>query len=265
MLKKIIFHADDFNLTPGVNRGIIETHQVGIVKSTSVMINLPDLEDSVKLLKKNPDLDVGLHINLTYSFPISSPEDVQSLLDDNGIFWRNPALLIESARIEEIQKEISAQVDLAYKVGLNLTHIDSHHHIHQQDPRVMGIIMAIAKKNHLAMRAVDEKMRAMCRKEGIQTTDNFSGDFYGKENLRRPMLERIIKNLPPGTSEIMCHPGYLDKELSEKSTYDITREAEVELLKDPATTEFLRKENVRIIGFKELKGTEGTEGISPRS
>jgi hypothetical protein len=252
MQKLVIFHSDDFNLTMGVNRGILEAHTVGVVKSTSIMINLPGADESVSLLKKQPSLDAGLHVNLTFGKPVLDAAQVPTLVDDGGIFWRNPNLLLEFADFEEMKEEITAQMELAARMGLHLTHMDSHHHIHQFDSRVHLFMVGLAKRHRLAVRSVDDKMREICRKNGVPTTDNFSADFYGQDNVSLEKLEEIVKLLPSGTTELMCHPGQDDKELCEKSSYDHPRLMEVKTLTSPGTLQLLQKHQVKIIGFVDL-------------
>jgi len=252
MIKRVIFNADDFNLTTGVNNGIIEAHRFGVVKSTSIMINLQGAEDAVRLLKKNPNLDVGLHVNLTFGHPVSSTEEVRSLVDDEGKFWRKPSLLFKSAVTEDLRKEIIAQVELAQKMGLKLTHLDSHHHIHQADKRVSEIFMELALKHHLGIRSINKEFRSVYRKAGIPTPDNFTDDFYDMQNITIESLEQILETMPSGTSEIMCHPGFSDEELADKSSYEKPRQIEISVLTHPRTMQMLQRVNAKIIGYREL-------------
>ena len=109
-MKKIIIHAYDFNLSPGVSNGIIKAFQEGIVKSTSVMANLEGFENSVRLLKQNSGLDAGIHINITVGRPVLNCRDVPTLCTDEGIFQRGVEKLLTSANMSDIQKEAEAQI-----------------------------------------------------------------------------------------------------------------------------------------------------------
>jgi len=250
--KPVIFHADDYNLTPGVSRGIIEAHRRGVVRSTSIMANTPDFKESVELLKECPDLDVGVHINLTFGSPLSGSSEVPSLVDDNGTFWRKPGLLRVMADVEEMRREVELQFQRCLEAGLNLTHLDSHHHVHDMLPRVLTLLIELAKKYKLAVRSLNHDMRDRLQKEGIPTSDNFNGDFYGIENITKDNLKNILDSAPNGFCEIMCHPGYADEELTKKSTYNKAREVELELLTDPEILKILAERDARIIGYREI-------------
>ena len=88
MAAYLIVNADDFNLTEGVSRGILEAHRRGIVTSTTVMVNLPGLEQSRSLARQAPRLGVGLHLNLTFGPPVLPAREVPSLVDDSSRFNR---------------------------------------------------------------------------------------------------------------------------------------------------------------------------------
>ncbi len=92
----LIVNADDFNLTPAVSRGILAAHKNGIVSSTTVMVNLPGLQENAALLDPFPSLGVGLHVNLTLGPALSPRDQVPSLVDANGQFIRDPARLAET-------------------------------------------------------------------------------------------------------------------------------------------------------------------------
>ncbi|MFP4497260.1 MAG: carbohydrate deacetylase [Vulcanimicrobiota bacterium] len=251
--KYAVFHADDFNLTPEVNRGIIEAHLYGVVKSTSVMVNLPGLDEAVELLNKYPRLDVGLHVNLTFGQPVSKKADVPSLMDDAGVFWRRKEFFQEHAALEDIRKEVGRQYELALSKGLKISHIDSHHHLHFFDSRVEQVILELAREDKLAVRALEQQKRHFYQQAGLSTNDHFMDGFYGEENINLFKLRDIVEHLANGTTEIMCHPGYCDDKLRKLSSYNDMRQKELELLKHPITLQFLNENNVKIIGYNEIR------------
>ncbi|MCD4782715.1 MAG: carbohydrate deacetylase [Candidatus Eremiobacteraeota bacterium] len=252
MSKWIIFNADDFGLTPGVSRGIMEAHRLGVVRSTSLMPNLPSFEESVEMLKQCPNLDVGVHVNLTFGTPVSDPSEVRSLLDDSGNFWRKPSLLLESAKIDEMRKEIRLQIEKCVDAGLTLTHLDSHHHLHGCSTEVLDIFIDNACEFKLALRSINREMRQSIRDRGIPTPDFFNDDFYGEENITLERIENIIETMPQGYCEVMCHPGFIDEELSEKSSYNKSRNLEVKILTHPRTMQSLQKKEAKMLGYRDM-------------
>ena len=107
MLKKIIINADDFGISKGTNIAIIKGSKNGIINSTSIMINVLELNDESKDFLYNADIDLGLHLNLTNEYPVSNPKDIDLLVDKNGTFkngFINPSL--SPFRLQIIQKDI---------------------------------------------------------------------------------------------------------------------------------------------------------------
>ena len=86
MTTKAIINADDFGLSPGVNRGIVSGFRDGVLTSTTMLVNLPHFEDAVNLARDNPDLPVGIHLSLLWGRPVSEPHRVPTLIERDGCF-----------------------------------------------------------------------------------------------------------------------------------------------------------------------------------
>jgi chitin disaccharide deacetylase len=130
-MKRLIVNADDFGYTPGVTRGILRAHKNGIVTSTTVMINMPYAEESLRMAREQaPDLGVGLHLNLTAGTPLSAPNLVPDLVDKNGEFLSRETLLPKLSSIDpgQLACEIQAQAQRFVELmGKPPDHLDSHH------------------------------------------------------------------------------------------------------------------------------------------
>jgi chitin disaccharide deacetylase len=252
MVRNLIFNADDFGLSPGVCRGIVHACRYGTVRSTSVMVNLPDVQECLKILEMCPELDIGLHINLTFGTPVSKPADIPSLSGYNGVFSVKPRDFSGKVTSDDLHREINAQVRRAYELGLKFTHLDSHHHIHQVDNRVNEILMETAYEYKIAIRSYDDTMRKSFCEFGISTPDHFISSFFGKDYITYEMLEKLIADLPDGISEIMCHPGYIDQDLMDKSSYTGFREVELELLTNPEVFDMLKNHDVSLVSYRDI-------------
>lgn len=250
-MKRLIFHADDFNLTPGVNQGIVQCFTQGVVRSTSIMINLPGAEASAAQIARLPGLDVGLHVNLTMGRPVLPAERVPSLVDESGAFFRKPSLVTPRMDAAEAAAEIRAQADRAAALGIALSHLDSHHHLHQ-DPRIVEILIALARERGLAMRSYDEAREAV-RSAGIPTPDHIIVEFYGAGTVTLERLLEIVAALPEGTSELCCHPAWPDERLQGISSYARPRADERDILCDVRLVEALTAHGVQIGSFAELR------------
>jgi predicted glycoside hydrolase/deacetylase ChbG (UPF0249 family) len=251
-MKFLIVNADDFNLTPGVRQGIIKAFQEGIVRSTTVMINLPELDLALALLKQNPDLGVGLHGNLTYGKPVLPAAKVLSLLDAEGNFYRKPSLVLEHAAWEEAEAELEAQIRLALSCGIKLSHLDSHHHLHSYPP-FDKIFIKLAQKYHLPLRTINDDLRRLCREAAIPTPDYFTEEFYGAEKVKVENLLTILHSLAAGCTEVCCHPALVDEQLIQISSYSHPREKELEVLTSADLKAALDKQGIKLINYRQLK------------
>src|SRR5262249_49277242 len=132
--RRLIVNADDFGLTRGVSRGILEAGRSGIVTSTTVLVNRAADRGQLEELSAS-GLRVGLHFTLTRGAPVSAPRRVPSLLDDAGQLRRDPVAVAERARPDEARIEIGNQID-AFRslMGRFPTHLDSHHHVGRHEP-----------------------------------------------------------------------------------------------------------------------------------
>ncbi len=156
-MKRLIVNADDFGRSPGINRGILETHLRGIVTSTTVMVNFPDAASGLeRALAEAPRLGIGLHLTLTAGRPVSAPEHVRSLLDDDGRFLHISAWPAQLNRFdpEHLQREVAAQVDRFISLtGRPPDHLDSHHHAAYLHPASLRAALEIAAGYGIPMRA----------------------------------------------------------------------------------------------------------------
>ena len=149
-MKYLIVNADDFGISPGVNRGIIECHNKGILTSTTAMANMPHFEEAIELARNVPKLEVGLHLNLTTGSSVSPMDKIEGLVDAEGNFRYKPfqllrAILLGKVAAKEVYTEIEAQILRFKEMDLPLYHLDGHHHI-QMYPCIMDMVIELAKK-----------------------------------------------------------------------------------------------------------------------
>ena len=151
-MPRLIINADDCNLTPGVTRGILKSHDEGILTSTTVLINLPLEEKTVRELKMRRELGLGIHLNVTLAGPVSRVSRIPSLLKPGGIFCRPPDYQEKPPSVKEIITEYEAQIRLFEKRFQKLPdHLDTHHHLHDH-PLFFGALASVAKKWKLPIR-----------------------------------------------------------------------------------------------------------------
>ena len=210
----LIVNADDFGRSLGVNRGVIEAHAGGIVTSASLMVNWPAAAEAAVYAREHPDLALGLHFDLgewVYREGAWLPAYEVVPTDDSTVV------------MEEAARQLATFRRL---LGRDPTHLDSHQHVHLREP-VRSVLIEIADELAVPLRHHHPRIR-------------YCGDFYGQTGEGQPLPEAISTDalieifaaLPPGVTELACHPG-LDDEL--QSTYRSERAVEVRVFA-PATT-----------------------------
>lgn len=249
---QLIINADDLGLTPGCNAGIIQAMTAGIVTDTTLMINTDYTQAAISLLKEQGISRVGLHLNLTYGLPLIPTAEIPSLVDDHGRFKRGIAETAATMCPQEVERELSAQVEKFLATGLGLTHLDSHHHAHMY-PGVTDVAIGLAQRLGVPLRQTNEDVRQRIKTAGVATTDHFSLDFYG-QGVSIENLQKILQNQCQGVLEIMSHPAVPEGLIYKVSSYNAWREKELAVLTSQTMREFLRENGIRLVSFDALVG-----------
>jgi predicted glycoside hydrolase/deacetylase ChbG (UPF0249 family) len=249
---QLIVTADDFNLSEGVSRGILEAHQHGIVTETSVMVNVGDLSHAAALLAGAPHLAVGLHLNVTRGRPLAPAHVVADLLGDDGQFRGSPQALPAPLPRAAVQAELQAQVGAFVRVfGRLPRHLDTHHHVHQH-PVVLEALLDLAVSLHVPVRSIDASMRAAVMARGLETPAVFLGDAEDEPYWTLERLRSTIPTLSPGVTELMCHPGYFDEAIA-YSRYGRQRDVERQALCAPEVATLIRQQGVQLVTYAALQ------------
>lgn len=227
----LIVNADDFGLTAGVNRGIIEAHERGIVTSASLMVRHQAGADAAHYARTHPKLSIGLHFETgEWRHGAGGWEVVRQIVDTGD--W--------AAVRREFERQLA---EFERLLGQWPTHLDSHQHVHRKEP-ALSILLEAARRLRIPLR-------------GCSSTVRYCGDFYGQTSEGAPFpeglwfsrLERLIEALPPGWTELGCHPGYAD-ELDSK--YLREREEELLILCRAQAREALARNRVHLRSFREI-------------
>ncbi|MEO6909755.1 MAG: ChbG/HpnK family deacetylase [Edaphobacter sp.] len=264
MASRLIINADDFGLTPGINRAIEELHQVKALTSATLMATGPAFDGAVAIAHANPSLGIGCHIVLTDGTPASPPEHIPTLLGPDGKTFRPSlldfvqALLRGAIHEDEIEREALAQIEKLQNAGIEITHLDTHKHTHLF-PAVARPLLRVAHRcsipairnpfepawsSRLAPNALRRRIQfhilsVLGKKSflalpqlthGHVLTTNGTIGVSATGELNAESLHTILHAVPEGTWELVCHPGYNDGALDAittrlRATRDIEREA----------------------------------------
>lgn len=285
-MRRLIVNADDFGLTSGVNRAIIEGNRSGIVTSATLMANAKATDSAIDVAKAQPSLKTGCHVVLIDGVPLAA--NLPSLTENPQRFRTSLkpfALAAVRKRMapDEIQREAEAQIRRIQSCGITLTHLDSHKHTHMF-PHVLRPVLRAAKACGIrAIRNPFEPLRSWpigmvlgapglwLRSAGVMAFQMFAAEFHRalKEEgmvstdgtvgiavtglLNEQKLLRILEALPDGTWELVCHPGYSDSDLQTAGTR-LTKSREIELsaLTSTETKKALVRHQVELISYADL-------------
>jgi len=282
-VRRLIVNADDFGLTAGVNRGIVQSHQSGIVTSTTLMAGSKRFTEAATLSKDLPRLSVGCHVVLVDGEPTADAAQISSLVGPGSpaqfrVSLMNFAAMAASGRLDEsqIEAEITAQIQKLRSAGVAVSHLDSHKHTHMFPVVLRGMLRAAKNCGVRAIRNPFEPLvfakfarwkrqfqlrmmsnfRRNFRREledaGIATPDGCIG-VAATGGLNEKAFRELIERLPEGTWEFVSHPGYNDQELDAVRTrLRESREKELVILTSHASKEVLRREQVELISYREL-------------
>jgi chitin disaccharide deacetylase len=228
----LIVNADDFGQSAGVNRGIIEAHQHGIVTSASLMVRWPGAKEAAEYARGHPDLSLGLHFDLgEWAFRHGG--------------WTQLYQVVEPRDLYAVSDELARQLTMFRRlVGRDPSHLDSHQHVHREQP-VRSLLLIVAEELAIPLREFSSVVR-------------YLGDFYGQSADGYPLPDRVsvdalievLAKLPHGAfTELGCHPGYAD---DLDTMYRDERALEVAVLCDQRLRSAIDAYGVRLCSFRGL-------------
>lgn len=267
-MKLLVVNADDFGFTRDVNEGIVEAHRNGILTATTLMANGKEFDHAVQLAQANPRLDIGCHLVLAGGESVSAPgcalpSDVKALLR-----------AMATRRIN-VYEELRAQVRKIVATGLAVTHLDAHKHTHVL-PQVLAAVARISEEFRIpwirrpfdmplgygspwktrlagrAMRVLGRRFQPVLARHGCRSTDHFAG-FAITGRISIVGLIHLLENLPEGSTELMCHPGYCTGELRSAPTrLKESRAAELAVLTSPEVRAAVTRNQLRLVNYREI-------------
>jgi predicted glycoside hydrolase/deacetylase ChbG (UPF0249 family) len=259
----LVVNADDFGFTAGVNEGILEAHERGIVTATTLMANGSAFDHAVRLARACPSIDVGCHLVLVQGPGL--PGSIAELI---------AALARRRLRPYEV---LRSQIERIFDAGIRPIHLDTHKHTHLLPPVLDAVARLSAEFGIPWVRrpfdfgtphaAVPAKVRAVNRglqlmrprfrrvldRAGCRTTDHFTG-FQVTGRISARGLAAAIRDLPEGVTELMCHPGHCTEELRlARTRLKESREAELNALTAPEVKAALQETGVVLSGYRGLQ------------
>ena len=275
MRRCLIVNADDFGLHRSINEGIEEACNNGIVRSVSFASNTDIFEESLSVLKRCREVSIGIHLNIIDGRPVSNGKDLGFLLDKKGNFLGNHKKVLLSVcanlkRISAIKVEFEEQIKRAQDGGLNISHLDSHCHIHLL-PCLSNVVVDLVEKFKIPFVRVSRvrnfpfcfNVRGLVIgtmshfasinfiRAGVKCVSNeFSLEKPGK--ITKEGLFLAIRNLSYGVTEINVHPSKSDSAISERFKWGYSWQDELAVLTDKDIREEIKRNDVALINFNEI-------------
>jgi predicted glycoside hydrolase/deacetylase ChbG (UPF0249 family) len=253
-----------------------------VLTSATLMAKASATDEAIEMTRATPSLGVGCHVVLVDGIPVLPPREIPSLVDPaTGGFWPTLSsfltrLFTGRVRVAEVEAEAAAQMALLQNRGVHLTHIDSHKHTHMFPSVLRAVLRAAtnagihAVRNPfepewavratprsswmrnaevLALRQLGPFFRRMIEKENVSTTEG-TISVAGTGMLDAAAVRSLLEKLPPGTWELVTHPGYNDADLAKirtrlRESRDIERKALESIKEFPA---------VELVSFSALCG-----------
>lgn len=283
VLRYIIINADDFGRHAEINRAVEEGLVHGCLRSATVMPGGAAFAGAIDIARRHEELGLGVHFTLVDGHPILPPEEIPSLVGSEGDFLPDHTALLKrylkgSINLEEVRRELAAQLQKVEATGIPISHVDSHQHMHTL-PGIIDIVLDLAARagiravrtplttlfagafgglgqlvGRLGLSTLARLAACKAHRRGLLTPDNFAGIVAG-EAVSEGELLHLIAHLPQGTTEVMMHPGMKNDVLQEDSGWQHDFEAELAAILSPRVGEALRKAEVEPVNFRHLSCT----------
>ena len=283
VLRYIIINADDFGRHAEINRAVEEGLVHGCLRSATVMPGGAAFAGAIDIARRHEELGLGVHFTLVDGHPILPPEEIPSLVGSEGDFLPDHTALLKrylkgSINLEEVRRELAAQLQKVEATGIPISHVDSHQHMHTL-PGIIDIVLDLAARagiravrtprtplfagafgglgqlvGRLGLSTLARLAACKAHRRGLLTPDHFAGIVAG-EAVSEGELLHLIAHLPQGTTEVMMHPGMKNDVLQEDSGWQHDFEAELAAILSPRVGEALRKAEVEPVNFLHLSCT----------
>lgn len=279
-MKRLLVNADDFGRHELINQAVEHGVRKGCLRSATLMPGGLAFDSAVAVAKRQKELGVGIHFTLVNGYPVLPPAEIPSLVTADGVFWEDHTAFVKKfltghIRLDEVKAELSAQLRKMERAGLSISHADSHQHMHTL-PGIIDIVLDLVQAagirairaprtplfcgafggigqliGRLGLGTLARAAARKARRRGLAVPDHFAGIVAG-EAVSEPYLLDIVRQLKPGVTEVMMHPGTDNGVLIPECGWDHDFEAELMAIVSPAVEKLAAGEQAEFINFRSL-------------
>lgn len=271
--KLLIIHADDFGMCHSENMATIKGMEEGVVNSASAMVPCPWFHEAATYAKNNPNADIGLHLTLTNEWgkyhwgPVSDSIEVPSLINSNGHMHEECQDVSENAKVDEVEKELRAQIEKAIALGLNPTHFDSHMGCLFWDREdIFRVYIKLGKEYKVPillnegffsymtegedyseqfMKYLDDEELVVAKKVMMDPGKRTQKELY-------KYYDDELSSLETGLNVMLMHLGFNDEELRGITARAKNRQWDLEYFTSEKCKKFLEESDIKLVTWKEV-------------
>jgi hypothetical protein len=255
---RVIINADDYGLTRGISKSIIELLEVNAISNTTIMICVDGAEEDCKTLKgAGLSHRAGVHLQTTlenhHKKALSAIDEIPSLVDQEGFFKSHENKNAFDA--VDIEREWERQIQKVFDVlGHKPSHIDSHHGVHRV-PHLKPVYYKLAQKYGLSVRGGKDLGQIDGSAYDVMSSTICESTWTGQNAPVDVLKEKIqtgLKQVGDGVLEIVAHPGYCDEELMKASSWNTVRENDHKVLLELAKSDWFEKMGIELVQYPNL-------------